>query len=107
MYEASLLEDFLDSTGDSQIPVLVGLLPLTSHKNAEFLHNEVPGMQIPKSVREMMRKAPAGEQARRLGIEIAREALAACKSLPRVKGAYVMPPFGRYRAALEIVDGFI
>jgi homocysteine S-methyltransferase len=107
VYEASLLENFLELTRDSKIPVLVGLLPLSSYKNAEFLHNEVPGMQIPESIREQMRKAPAGEEARELGVQIAREALAACKSLPRVRGAYVMPPFGRYEAALKIIDGFI
>jgi homocysteine S-methyltransferase len=107
VYEASLLDNFLELTKDSRIPVLVGLLPLSSYKNAEFLHNEVPGMQIPKNIREMMRKSSAGEDARRLGIEIAREALAQCKSLPRVKGAYIMPPFGRYSAALDILDGFI
>jgi homocysteine S-methyltransferase len=107
VYEASLLETFLERTRDSKIPVLVGLLPLSSYKNAEFLHNEVPGMQIPESIREMMRKAAAGDEARELGIQIAREALKACKSLPRVRGAYVMPPFGRYEAALRIVDGIM
>ena len=40
------------------LPVLVGVLPLVSYKNAEFLHNEAPGMQIPEAIRERMRKAP-------------------------------------------------
>lgn len=107
VYDASLLDNFLEMTKDSRIPVLVGLLPLSSYKNAEFLHNEVPGMQIPQKVRDLMRQAPAGDAARKLGIEIAREALAACKALPRVRGAYIMPPFGRYRAAVEIIDGIV
>jgi methionine synthase I (cobalamin-dependent)/5,10-methylenetetrahydrofolate reductase len=105
VYEARLLENFLDLTGDSTLPVLVGLLPLTSAKNAEFLHNEVPGMQIPQRIRELMSKAPAGDQARALGIEIAREALKECSHLPRVAGAYIMPPFGRHEAALQVIDG--
>jgi methionine synthase I (cobalamin-dependent)/5,10-methylenetetrahydrofolate reductase len=107
VYEPRLLESFLERTRDSRIPVLVGLLPLSSYKNAEFLHNEVPGMQIPKAIREKMRKAPAGDAARNLGIEIAREALIACKALSRVRGAYIMPPFGRYSAALKIIDGIV
>ena len=105
VYEARLLENFLEMTRDSTLPVLVGLLPLTSSKNAEFLHNEVPGMQIPQRIRDLMRNAPAGDQARALGIEIAREALKECRTLPRVKGAYIMPPFGRHEAALRVIDG--
>ena len=46
------------------LPVLVGLLPLASHRNAEFLHNEVPGMRVPEPIRERMRKAGSGPKAR-------------------------------------------
>ena len=49
------------------VPVLVGILPLYSHKNAEFLHNEVPGMSIPDDIRERMRKAGSGDDARSRG----------------------------------------
>jgi homocysteine S-methyltransferase len=107
VYEASLLEAFLDLTKDSNIPVMLGLLPLSSFKNAEFLHNEVPGMQIPKRIRERMKNAPPGEKATALGIDIAREALKDCMTLPRVRGAYIMPPFGRHDAALRIIDGIV
>ncbi|MEE9271329.1 MAG: bifunctional homocysteine S-methyltransferase/methylenetetrahydrofolate reductase [Candidatus Krumholzibacteria bacterium] len=107
VYEAGLLEQFLDLTRDVDIPVLVGLLPLASYKNAEFLHNEVPGMQIPERIRERMRKTPAGEKARALGIDIARDALMDCKQLSRVHGAYIMPPFGRYDSVLKIIDGIL
>ena len=59
------------------MPVLVGVLPLVSYKNAEFLHNEVPGMQIPEPIRERMRKAtPGAEAARKEGVQHrARDAL--------------------------------
>jgi len=107
VYEARLLENFLELTRDSTLPVLVGILPLTSSKNAEFLHNEVPGMQIPQRVRDMMRDAPAGDRARALGIEIAREALRDCSRLHRVTGAYIMPPFGRHETALQVIDGVV
>ncbi len=87
------------------LPVLVGILPLASHRNAEFLHNEVPGMQVPEAVRERMRKAGTGAAARREGVAIAREMLAEVKN--EVAGAYVMPPFERYDLALEVIDGFV
>ena len=87
------------------LPVLVGLLPLASYRNAEFLHNEVPGMQVPEAVRERMRKAGSGAAARKEGVAIAREMLAAVRD--RVAGAYVMPPLERYELALEVLDGFL
>jgi homocysteine S-methyltransferase len=85
------------------MPVLVGVLPLVSYKNAEFLHNEVPGMQIPAPIRGRMRATPGGEAARREGVKIAREMLFAVRD--QVQGAYLMPPLGRYELALEVLDG--
>lgn len=105
VYDAPLLEKFLDATKDADIPIMVGILPLTSYKNAEFLHYEVPGMQIPESVRERMKKTPSGAKAKAVGVEIAQEALRDCRTFDRVKGAYIMPPFGRYDAVLEIIEG--
>ena len=102
VYDARLLERFLDLIKDCRIPVLVGILPLASHRNAEFLHNEVPGMQIPDAIRERMRKADKGDKARREGIAIAREALSATREL--VQGVYVMPPFGRVESALRVLE---
>ncbi len=104
VYDPRVLEKFLDDIAPLGLPVLVGLLPLASFRNAEFLHNEVPGMQVPESVRERMRKAGTGPQARKEGVAIAREMLSAVRS--RVQGAYVMPPLERYELALEVVDGF-
>ena len=59
--------------------MLVGILPLYSHRNAEFLHNEVPGMSIPEDIRERMRKAGSGEEAQAEGVRIAQEALLAAR----------------------------
>jgi methionine synthase I (cobalamin-dependent)/5,10-methylenetetrahydrofolate reductase len=105
VYDARALERFLDDCAPLGLPVLVGLLPLASYRNAEFLHNEVPGMQVPDAVRERMRKAGTGAQARKEGVAIAREMLAAVRG--RVAGAYVMPPLERYELALEVVEGFL
>ncbi len=103
VFEPRLLEEFLDRIKDCRIPILVGILPLASYRNAEFLHNEVPGMQIPEPLRERMRKATSKEKARAEGIAIAREALLATRSM--VEGAYIMPPFGRVELALRVLDG--
>ena len=105
VYDPVVLERFLDDIAPLGLPVLVGLLPLASYRNAEFLHNEVPGMQVPDTVRERMRKAGTGAEARKEGVAIAREMLSAVRS--RVAGAYIMPPLERYELALEVVDGFL
>jgi homocysteine S-methyltransferase len=103
VFQIDLLEDVLRRIEHLALPVLVGVLPLVSYKNAEFLHNEVPGMQIPAEIRERMRKTPGGEPARREGVTIAREMLFAVRD--RVQGAYLMPPLGRYELALDVLDG--
>jgi homocysteine S-methyltransferase len=105
VYAADVLDRFLADVAPLGMPVLVGLLPLASYRNAEFLHNEVPGMQVPDEVRERMRKAGTGPSARKEGVAIAREMLANVRD--RVAGAYVMPPLERYELALEVVDGFL
>jgi homocysteine S-methyltransferase len=105
VYDSAVLDRFLADVEPLGVPVLVGLLPLASFRNAEFLHNEVPGMQIPETIRERMRKAGSGAPARKEGVAIAREMLAAVKD--RVAGAYVMPPLERYELALEVMDGFL
>ncbi|MGE3456435.1 MAG: bifunctional homocysteine S-methyltransferase/methylenetetrahydrofolate reductase [Kofleriaceae bacterium] len=102
VYDPRTLERFLDDAAPLGLPVMVGILPLASHRNAEFLHNEVPGMAIPSEYRERMAKVGAGPAARAEGIRIAQEALAAVKH--RVAGAYVMPPFNRVDSALAVLE---
>jgi homocysteine S-methyltransferase len=103
IFQTDLLEKVLRRIAHLELPVLVGVLPLVSYKNAEFLHNEVPGMQIPEAIRERMRTTPGGEAARKEGVKIAREMLFAVRD--RVQGAYLMPPLGRYELALNVLDG--
>jgi methionine synthase / methylenetetrahydrofolate reductase(NADPH) len=107
VFDTDRLHDFLDRTDDVQIPILIGILPLTSFRNAEFYHNEVPGMNIPEEIRERMRQAGSGEDARRTGVEIARQALMESRRFPRIRGAYVMPPLGRYELALQVLEGIL
>lgn len=102
VYDPRTLERFLDDAKPLGLPVMVGILPLASHRNAEFLHNEVPGMSIPAQYRERMAKVGAGPEARAEGIRIAQEALASVA--PRVAGAYIMPPFNRVESALAVLE---
>jgi homocysteine S-methyltransferase len=102
VYDPRTLERFLDDVAPLGLPVMVGLLPLPSHRNAEFLHNEVPGMSIPAEYRARMARVPQGPEARAEGIRIAQEALAAVKD--RVAGVYVMPPFNRVESALAVLE---
>jgi methionine synthase / methylenetetrahydrofolate reductase(NADPH) len=102
VYDPAVLERFLDDVAGFGLPVMVGLLPLASHRNAEFLHNEVPGMSIPAAYRERMAKVDSGPPARAEGVRIAQEALEAV--VHRVAGAYIMPPFNRAEAALAILE---
>ena len=105
VYDHRVLDRMLADIADLGVPVLVGLLPLASYRNAEVLHNEVPGMQVPEHIRDRMRKAGTGEAGRAEGIAIAREMLSEVKD--RVAGAYLMPPFGRHELALRVIEGIV
>jgi methionine synthase I (cobalamin-dependent)/5,10-methylenetetrahydrofolate reductase len=87
-----------------RIPVIAGIWPLVSARNAEFLANEVPGVVIPEHVLERMRRAGAlgKEQGTEEGTAIAREMLAA--ALPMIQGVQVSAPFGRVPLALKVFD---
>lgn len=104
VYDARLLENFLDLTkGIHRVPIFVGILPLASLRNAEFLHNEVPGMQIPKVIMDRMAKAATKESQQEIGLSIAKEALIATHAMDGIEGAYIFPPFGNYRKVEEIL----
>jgi homocysteine S-methyltransferase len=102
VYDPRTVETFLGLVRHLNTPILIGILPLYSHRNAEFLHNEVPGMRIPDDIRERMRKAGSGEAAQREGVSIARDALAAARDL--AQGAYVMPPFNKVELAIQVIE---
>jgi methionine synthase I (cobalamin-dependent)/5,10-methylenetetrahydrofolate reductase len=104
-YDSSLLETFLGRIRTlPRIPFFVGILPLASARNADFLHNEVPGMQIPAEIRARMHAASTREEQRMEGLRIAAETLRHARSLEQVDGAYIFPPFGRYSAVLDVIE---
>lgn len=102
VYDPRTLERFLDDTASLGLPIMVGILPLASSRNAEFLHREVPGMSIPAEIRARMARAGSGPEGRAEGLRIAQEALGAV--LHRVAGAYIMPPFNRVESAIAVLD---
>jgi homocysteine S-methyltransferase len=102
VYDPRTLERFIGMTRHLTAPILIGILPLYSHRNAEFLHNEVPGMSIPEPIRERMRLAGSGEAAHEAGVRIAQEALVAAREL--AQGVYIMPPFNRVDLAVRVIE---
>lgn len=102
VYDPRTVETFLGLVRHLNTPILIGILPLYSHRNAEFLHNEVPGMRIPDDIRERMQKAGSGEKAQREGVAIARDALRAARD--NAQGAYVMPPFNKVELAIHVIE---
>jgi homocysteine S-methyltransferase len=86
------------------VPVLAGVLPLVSSRHAGFLHNEVPGVEIPEPARERMRRAgDDADAAWTEGLAMAVELVASLRDAD-VAGIYVMPQFGRYDRAAEVVE---
>jgi len=100
VYSPEVLTAMLERTAPLKIPVLVGILPLVSERNAEFLHNEVPGITLPEEVRRRMR-GKSGDAGVREGLAVARELVAAGRG--KVGGWYLMPPFGKVDLALELM----
>jgi homocysteine S-methyltransferase len=105
LFDPEMLFRFLERTdGFPKVPFLVGIMPLVSLRNAEFLHNEVPGMQVPALILERLRAAGDRDEQREVGIQCAREALQEVMNHPRIAGAYVYPPFGSYKAVLRVIE---
>jgi homocysteine S-methyltransferase len=96
----TFLKAYAERHGPLELPVLVGVLPLFSVRHTTFLHNEVPGITISEAIQERIRKA--GADAPWEGVQIALELIEQMKAWAR--GIYLMPQFGRYDLAAEIVE---
>ncbi|TLM65469.1 MAG: bifunctional homocysteine S-methyltransferase/methylenetetrahydrofolate reductase [Deltaproteobacteria bacterium] len=101
LFDPQLLERMMSAVRPLGVPVLVGLMPLVSERNAEFLHNEVPGIVLPDAVRQRMR-GTTGSAGVREGMAICRDLLTEGKRLG-VGGYYLIPPFGKVELALELI----
>ncbi len=101
VFDADTLFRFLDSTKKSKIPVIAGIWPFTSLKNAEFMANEVPGVVVPAKLLERMSAAKTQQQGKTIGVEIARELIERISD--RVAGFAVSAPFGNVKIALAVL----
>lgn len=102
IFEARTLDRLLEATRPLGVPVLIGLMPLVSERNAEFLHNEVPGIVLPEEIRQRMR-GTSGAAGLREGLAICRELVLEGKRLG-VGGYYLVPPFGKVEPVLELIE---
>jgi len=96
----AFLQQYEERYGPLEIPVLVGVLPLYSPRHAAFLHNEVPGIEIPAPIRARLERAEG--DAPQEGVRIAVELAAQMRSW--AQGVYIMPQFKRYDLAAEVIE---
>jgi methionine synthase I (cobalamin-dependent)/5,10-methylenetetrahydrofolate reductase len=98
VFDAGLAEQYLTAVKRFNIPVIMGIMPLYSHRHAEFIHHELAGVTLPDAVRERMRLA--GEDGLAEGLKIAAEILEQVRD--KVAGVCIMPSFGRFDVAGEL-----
>jgi homocysteine S-methyltransferase len=103
VFDVAPLFEFLDHIAQKniRIPIVVGIWPLVSLRNALFMKNEVPGVEVPDSIISRMEKATSAEDAQKIGIDIAREMWERVQS--HVQGIQVSAPFSRIDLALKVM----
>jgi homocysteine S-methyltransferase len=106
VFDLNILENFLNKISHIKIPVIAGLWPLTSIRNAEFMNNEIPGCNVPDEIMNRLRKhKDSKEDSIKEGIDIARETLDLMKSY--IQGVQISAPFGRVQSVVDLLNGFI
>ncbi|MGC2447630.1 MAG: methylenetetrahydrofolate reductase, partial [Candidatus Sulfotelmatobacter sp.] len=101
VFDLRLLENFLRRIEHCRIPVIAGIWPLVSVRNAEFMKNELR-VSVPDAILERMARAQTPEAARAEGVAIAREMLIAARQT--VQGAQISAPMGRYSSAVDVLE---
>jgi len=102
VFDPEALLRFLDHVEPFGLPIIAGIWPLASYRNASFMRNEVPGVVIPDWIMDRMSAVTSRDDQLRTGIEIARESVARIRS--RVAGIQVSAPLGRVDAALAVIE---
>ena len=92
---------FLDSISNFDIPVIAGIWPLASYRNAEFMKNEVPGVVVPDNIMQRMAKADSKEAQKEEGITIAKESISKIKDA--IQGVQISAPFGNVKTAISVI----
>ncbi|MGH2460098.1 MAG: bifunctional homocysteine S-methyltransferase/methylenetetrahydrofolate reductase [Chloroflexota bacterium] len=98
LFSMEQLEAFLQRAGGLPVPLILGIVPLESYRQAELLHHEVPGFNVPDDIRERLRTA--GDRAADEGRRLAEEFVQQARRL--VGGIYIMTSYGRYDAAIDL-----
>jgi methionine synthase I (cobalamin-dependent)/5,10-methylenetetrahydrofolate reductase len=101
VFDLQLMEDFLKRIAHVKIPVICGIWPLTSYRNAEFMVNELR-VPVPEEFMERMRRVDNADAARAEGVAIARQMVERVRSM--VQGVQLSAPFGRYQMALDVAE---
>lgn len=106
IYNVDAYKKFMDALGDTPIPIIMGIWPLVSLRNAEFLKNEVPGVDVPDWVIEEMQKAgDSKEDALKRGMDIAIKTMEQAQSF--VAGFQVSAPFNKADVAIQVIKSLI
>src|SRR5262245_28917513 len=103
IFDLNGFERFAQRIEDARLPIVAGVFPFESARNAEFMANEVPGVRVPEPLLDRMRRADGAERAVQEGIAIAREIAAELRG--RVQGVQVSTQSGNIEAALAVLDG--
>jgi methionine synthase / methylenetetrahydrofolate reductase(NADPH) len=101
VYDPNLIANIREATRHLTVPVFIGIMPLASGRNAEYLHNEVPGIQLPDHIRGRM-SGLEGEEGRRMGVLIAEELIDV--ALEHFNGIYIMTPFMLYDMSARLTE---
>src|SRR5687768_77352 len=104
IFDVATFERFYARIASAKLPIILGLWPFESVLNAEFMANEVPGVQVPEAVLDRMRRVESAAAALAEGVAIAREVGCALKNT--VQGVHVAAPSGRIESAVEVIAGF-
>jgi homocysteine S-methyltransferase len=101
VFDVRVLEKFMKKIEHCKIPVIAGIWPFASYRNALFMQNEVPGVTVPDEIIKRMKEADEAGRAMEEGLAIAREILK--NLMPVIDGVQVSAPFGKYKLAMDVI----
>jgi methionine synthase I (cobalamin-dependent)/5,10-methylenetetrahydrofolate reductase len=105
VFDLDIFESFLDKIQHLKVPVIAGLWPLVSLRNAVFMNNEIPGCHVPDHIMERLSKYEGSkEDSLKEGVDIAKETLE--KMMPLINGLQISAPFGRVQSVIDVLNGF-
>jgi 5,10-methylenetetrahydrofolate reductase len=105
VFDLEIFETFLDKIQHLKVPVIAGLWPLVSLRNAVFMNNEIPGCHVPGNIMDRLSKYEGSkEDSLKEGVDIAKETLE--KMMPLINGLQISAPFGRVQSVIDVLNGF-